>query len=109
MRAAIIEAHGGPEEIRLVTDFPDPQPAPGDVAIREDATSLNYHEIFSRNGMPGITVQMPMIMGIDIVGPVLALGEGVEGVGSGERVLVDPITRRVRGGLIGEMRHGRWE
>src|SRR3546814_8982539 len=106
MRAASLEALVGPGAVRLVTEFPDPQPAPGDGAIRVAATSLNDHDIFTRNGMPGITVPMPMIMGIDIAGTVLALGEGVEGVGIGDRVLVDPMIRTVRGGLIGEMRHG---
>ena len=106
MKAAIIENHGGPETVRLMEGFPDPKPAPGEVVLKVAATALNYHDIFTRNGMPGIAVPMPMIMGIDIAGTVTELGEGVEGFRVGDRVLVDPMIRTVRGGLIGEMRHG---
>lgn len=106
MRAAVIRAHGGPEVLSYVEDFPDPRPAAGEVIIRVGASSLNYHDIFTRRGMPGIEVPMPMIMGIDIAGTVQELGEGVTAFKVGDRVLVDPVNRELGGGLIGEMRHG---
>lgn len=106
MRAAVIHGHGGPDVLKYVTDFPDPKPAPGEVVLEVACSSLNYHDIFTRNGMPGITVPMPMIMGIDLAGTVRELGEGVTSVKVGDRVLVDPVNRSVGGGLIGETRHG---
>lgn len=106
MRAAVIETHGGPDVIRYVRDFPDPEAGSGEVVVEVGATSMNYHDVFTRNGMPGIKVPMPMIMGIDIAGTVRSLGSGVTGCKAGDRVLIDPMIRTVRGGLIGEMRHG---
>ena len=31
MRAVVLTAHGGPEAIEYVTDYPDPTPGPGEV------------------------------------------------------------------------------
>jgi alcohol dehydrogenase len=70
MKAAVIYEHGGPGSIRYVQDFPDPRPAAGEVVVRVKATALNYHDIFTRRGMPGIKVPMPCIMGIDFAGDI---------------------------------------
>ena len=105
MRAMVVHAHGGAEAMQLETGFPDPVPGEGDVVVRVRATSLNYHDVFTRRGMPGIKVPMPIIMGLDVAGEVAAIGPGVEGWAVGDRVLVDPINR-VEGGLMGETTHG---
>jgi len=106
MKAAVIYEHGGPGSIRYETSFPDPRPEPGDVIIRVGATSLNYHDIFTRRGMPGIKVPMPCIMGLDFAGEIVEVGAAVQGWKTGDRVLVDPVDRVGPGGLIGEMWHG---
>jgi NADPH:quinone reductase-like Zn-dependent oxidoreductase len=106
MRAAVIHGHGGPDALSYVADFPDPRPAAGEVVLEVACSSLNYHDIFTRNGMPGIAVPMPMIMGIDLAGTVREVGEGVTDFKAGDRVLVDPVNRSIGGGLIGETRHG---
>ena len=61
MKAAVIDEHGGPGSIRIDNNFPDPEPGPEDVVIKVGATTLNYHDIFTRKGMPGIKVPMPCI------------------------------------------------
>src|SRR5260370_16913059 len=68
------------------------------------ACSLNYHDVFTRRGMPGIRVPLPVVPGLDIAGEVAALGPGAEGVAIGARMLVDPIYPGI--GLMGEMRDG---
>ena len=73
------------------------------VAVK--ACSLNYHDVFTRRGMPGIKVPMPIIMGLDVAGEIAEVGPGVTGWKKGDRVLVDPINR-VEGGLMGETVHG---
>jgi alcohol dehydrogenase len=105
MRAAVIYQHGGPGSIEYIRDYPDPSPAPGEVVVRVGAATLNYHDIFTRRGMPGIKVPMPCIMGIDFAGEIVALGEGVTDWRVGQAVMIDPVDRK-RGGLIGEMRPG---
>ncbi len=105
MRAAVVREHGGPEVLEFENGFPDPQPGEGDVIVAVKATSLNYHDVFTRRGMPGIRVPMPAIMGIDFAGEIVELGSGVTGWTKGDRVLVDPVNR-VQGGLMGETIHG---
>ncbi|HEY0208839.1 quinone oxidoreductase family protein [Acerihabitans sp.] len=105
MKALVLREHGGNEKLRLENDFPDPQAGPGDVVLRVRASSLNYHDVFTRRGMPGITLPMPIIIGLDVAGEIVALGAGVDGWKIGDRVVVDPINR-VDGGLVGETTHG---
>lgn len=105
MRAVVLSEHGGLDKMAYVEDFPDPTPGEGDVVIRVKASSYNYHDIFTRRGMPGIKIPMPIIMGIDIAGEVVSVGPGVEGWAPGDRVLIDPINR-VEGGLMGETKNG---
>jgi len=105
MRAVVLQEHGGLDKLKFVEDFPHPVAAEGDVIVRVRATSLNYHDIFTRRGMPGIKIPMPIIMGIDIAGEVAEVGPGVDGWKPGDRVLIDP-ANRVEGGLMGETIHG---
>src|SRR5262252_671845 len=104
MRALVLRQHGA-DGLSLETGFPDPVAGDGDVVLRVRAASLNYHDIFTRRGMPGIKIPMPAIMGLDVAGEIVALGRGVEGWKIGDRVLGDPINR-VEGGLTGETVHG---
>ena len=104
MKAVVLREHGA-AGLRYEADFPDPAPATGDVVVRVRAASLNYHDIFTRRGMPGIKIPMPAIMGLDVAGEIAAVGSGVSGWRVGDRVLGDPINR-VEGGLVGETVHG---
>jgi len=106
VRAAVIREHGGPGSIRIEESFPDPRCGPEDVVIRVRATTLNYHDIFTRRGMPGIKVPMPCIMGVDFAGDIVEVGSAVTGWKAGDRVMVDPVDRVGPGGLMGEMWHG---
>ena len=104
MRAAVIREHGGLDQIRLEQDFPEPDVRPGWAKIAVKATSLNFHDIFSRRGMPGIKLPLPLIVGSDIAGEVVEVGEGVTGIAQGSRVLVDPLHLDL--GMIGERWNG---
>jgi len=104
MRAMVLREHGA-GGLRYETDFPDPTPGPGDVVLRVRAAALNYHDVFTRRGMPGIKIPMPAIMGLDVAGEIVAVGPGVSGWTVGDRVLGDPINR-IEGGLTGETVHG---
>ena len=101
MKAVVLYEHGGQDKLIFETDYRDPEIGPGDALIRVRASSLNYHDVFTRNGMPGIKLGLPVIPGLDVAGEIAELGPGVEGWSVGERVLVDPINR-VEGGLQGE-------
>ncbi|HEX9555305.1 MAG TPA: alcohol dehydrogenase catalytic domain-containing protein, partial [Reyranella sp.] len=105
MKAAVVREHGGPDRLNFESNFPDPKAGEGDVIVAVKASSLNYHDVFTRRGMPGIKVPMPAIMGLDVAGEIAEVGPGVSGWRKGDRVLVDPINR-VEGGLMGETVHG---
>jgi len=105
MKAAVVREHGGPAVLNYEANFPDPAPGARDVIVAAKASSLNYHDVFTRRGMPSIKVPMPAIMGLDVAGEIAELGAGVIGWKKGDRVLVDPINR-VEGGLMGETVHG---
>jgi len=109
MRAAVVHAHGGPEQTVFEPAWPRPAVKPGYVLLRVRACSLNYHDIFTRRSMPGIKVPLPIVIGSDIAGEIAELGPGVNGWAAGDRVLVDPLPVADEGapkGMIGEMYDG---
>lgn len=109
MKAIVFHEHGGLDVLRY-TDIDTPEPGPGEVRVAVEACSLNYHDVFTRRGMPGIKTPLPMIPGCDAAGRVDALGQGVTGWSPGDRVLVDPVQwsddGRIR--MIGDTRWGAY-
>ena len=61
MRAIVLNGHGGVDALEYDEHFPDPECGEDDVVVRVRSTSLNYHDIFTRNGMPGIKINMPIM------------------------------------------------
>ena len=104
MKALVLKAHGGLDQLSVVTDKPVPDVVPGHVLVRVRASSFNYHDVFTVRGMPGIKVPLPVVIGLDLSGDVAAIGEGVTGWKVGDRVLVNPVNRQK--GLVGEMLDG---
>jgi len=102
MKAAITTAHGGRETISVVEDWPDPVAGAGQVVVEIAACAVNFHDIFTRRGMPGIKLKLPVVVGSDIAGTISAIGSGVEGWSVGDRVLIDPVLREGTFGMIGE-------
>lgn len=108
MRAVIFEQHGGPEVLRVVDDWPEPQPGPGEVVVGIEACALNHLDVFVRRGMPGVPVALPHVSGGDMAGTVVEVGEGVTSFDIGQRVLVDPMITLPNGkhGALGENADG---
>jgi alcohol dehydrogenase len=104
MRAAVIREHGDIDNILIEEDFPEPELESGWARIAVKATSLNYHDIFSRRGMPGIQLPLPLVIGSDIAGEVVEVASDVKGVRTGDRVLIDPLD--MQRGMIGERWNG---
>ena len=106
MKAAILEDHGDRDRI-VYRDVPDPTIGADEILLSVRATSVNFHDIFTRRGMPGIEIEFPLITGSDVAGEIREVGEAVEGWQARDRVLVDPITSDPnRPGMIGETSHG---
>jgi zinc-binding alcohol dehydrogenase/oxidoreductase len=104
VKAVRIHEDGGPEVLRY-EDAPDPSPGPGEVLIRLRAASLNHLDLWVRKGLP--SVPKPRILGADGAGVVEELGEGVDGLAHGSRVVVNPaIEHDGRISVIGEHSDG---
>jgi alcohol dehydrogenase len=91
MKAVVFYQHGGIDKLVFEPDYPDPQATPDQVRIRVRAVALNYFDIFSRRGMPSVSVPLPMITGGDIAGEVEQAGAEVTGWKPGDRVVVNPL------------------
>ncbi len=90
MRAVYYETAGGPE-VLIHGEVPDPEPGPVDVVVEVAATALNRLDVIQRNGwfqLEGFSY--PHIAGMDMAGVVSAVGDRVQGVAVGDRVVVDP-------------------
>jgi len=106
MRAMLTTAHGDRSVLKLDENFPDPVADDGEVIVDIHATAVNFHDLFTRRGMPGIKIDLPIIVGSDIAGVVSAVGKGTDPDWIGKRVLVEPILQGDRFGMYGETCHG---
>jgi NADPH:quinone reductase-like Zn-dependent oxidoreductase len=85
MRAVVITKHGGPGVLR-VEQRPDPQLSPGTVRIDVAAAGINFADVMARMGLYRDAPKTPCIVGYEVAGTVLELGDGVEGLAPGQRV-----------------------
>ena len=88
MKALCFHHHGGPDVLRY-EDVADPTPGKGQVLVEVKACALNHLDIFVMQGWPGLDLEMPHWGGADIAGVVAGLGEGVTGIETGRRVVID--------------------
>ncbi|WP_232495159.1 quinone oxidoreductase family protein [Novosphingobium kaempferiae] len=79
----IVRAHGGPEVIER-EDFAVPSPGPGEVVIETEAVGLNFIDTYYRKGL--YPDALPISLGSESVGRIVALGDGVTGLSVGDRV-----------------------
>jgi len=103
MRAVLTTDHGDLSKLQYVEDYPMPTPEEDEAVIKIAACSLNFHDIFTRRGMPGIKIGLPVVVGSDISGEVTETGSDDTAHWIGKRVLLDPVFRDgKRAGMIGE-------
>jgi NADPH:quinone reductase-like Zn-dependent oxidoreductase len=90
MKAVLFRQHGGPEVLEY-TDFPTPEPKPGEALIRLRAAALNRMDVMVRNGWPGIKLELPHINGADGAGEIVAFGSEKETgeLETGDRVVIN--------------------
>ena len=81
-RTVIIEAFGGPEQLKLV-DRPVGDPGPGEIRIKHEAVGLNYIDVYQRTGL--YPNQLPLALGLEAAGTVVAVGDGVSHLKAGDR------------------------
>ena len=120
MTAVRLTGYGGLERLQFGDDLPTPKAEPGEVLIQVTAAGMNNTDINTRTGWynqsvtSGTTadggqsgfgvdsgglgdwggdITFPRIQGADVVGRIVAVGEGVRRDRIGERVVCDPYMR----------------
>lgn len=86
MQALLSVAPGGPETLELTT-LPDPQPGKGQLLISVKAAGVNFPDTLIIRDLYQMKPPRPFAPGGEIAGEVLAVGEGVNGLKPGDRVL----------------------
>lgn len=81
-KTAIIEAHGGPEQFRIV-ERPVGDPGPGEIRIAHKAIGLNFIDVYQRSGL--YPMDLPHAMGMEAAGVIEAVGAGVTHLVAGDR------------------------
>ena len=89
MKAVILNEHGGPEVLRLA-EVPDPKIKANEVLIEVRACAMNHLDVWTRNGLPGITIPLPHILGCDVAGVVREVGALVTWARAGDEVMIQP-------------------
>lgn len=85
MKALLCEALG-PAETLVIRDLPEPEPGPGEIAIRVTAAALNFFDTLVIEGRYQVKPPLPFSPSAECAGVVSALGQGVTGWRVGERV-----------------------
>lgn len=83
---AIICRGFGPIDTLDYADMPDPVAGPGQVVIRVEAAGVNFPDGLLVQGLYQMKPDAPFVPGMEAVGVVTALGDGVTGVALGDRV-----------------------
>jgi NADPH:quinone reductase-like Zn-dependent oxidoreductase len=89
MKVMRMHQHGGPEVLKLEQIDP-PRPKPGHVIVQVKACAMNRLDLWTRNGLPGLRIPMPHILGSDIAGIVEEVGEEATGAEAGQEVVLQP-------------------
>ena len=83
MKAVRVHAHGGVDALTF-DDVPEPTPGPGQVVVRLAAAGVNFIDTYQRSGQ--YRADLPITLGAEGAGEVVAVGEGVEDVSVGQHV-----------------------
>ncbi|MEL7430260.1 MAG: alcohol dehydrogenase catalytic domain-containing protein, partial [Pseudomonadota bacterium] len=113
MKAMVLTGHGGMDKLEFHADWPVPVPAPDEVLIKVHACGMNNTDVNTRSGWYSKAVTdatsgdgydtvdeedptwgaapltFPRIQGADVVGTVVAVGEGANKDLIGKRVMND--------------------
>jgi NADPH:quinone reductase-like Zn-dependent oxidoreductase len=87
MKALVAHAVGEPVEVLRLEERPVPEPGRGQVRIRVQAAPVNLNDLHIMRGRYGFAPELPVVLGQESVGVIDALGDGVDGLAPGQRVI----------------------
>ncbi|WP_426209365.1 NADPH:quinone oxidoreductase family protein [Massilia sp. TWP1-3-3] len=86
MKAVVCNAWGLPDTL-VVQELPDPVPGPGQVALDVMAAGVNFPDVLIIQGKYQFKPELPFTPGSELSGVVRAVGEGVEQLKVGDKVI----------------------
>ena len=86
MRAVVCSQFGPPEDLSVV-ELADPDPGPGEVLIQVEAASVTFPDTLMLEDKYQFKADLPYVPGGEVAGTVAALGDDVDTVDVGSRVL----------------------
>src|SRR5277367_4191493 len=89
MKALLSRQPGGPETL-VLEELADPVAGPGEVRVAVRACAVNYPDLLIIQDLYQFKPPRPFAPGAEVAGVVDAVGEGVEQVRVGDRVLLSP-------------------
>jgi len=90
MKALLSKNPGGPETL-VLDEVPDPVPGSKEVRVAVRACGVNYPDLLIIQDLYQYKPSRPFAPGAEIAGVVDAVGEGVEHLRAGDRVLMSPV------------------
>lgn len=86
MKAVVCKEFGPPEQL-VVEDHPDPTPGPGQVLVEVKAAAVTFPDTLMLEDKYQFKAEPPYVPGGEVAGVVAALGDGVESLSIGDRIV----------------------
>jgi len=86
VKAVVFHEFGGLDVLQL-EEVEDQRPGVGEVAVDVAAAALNHLDVDVREGVSRFPVDLPFILGLEVVGRISEVGADVEGWHVGDRVM----------------------
>ena len=86
MKAVVCKQFGPPEDL-VIEDVPDPVAGPGEVVVTTRAIPITFPDTLMLEDKYQFKAELPYIPGAEVVGDVAEVGEGVDGIAVGDRVI----------------------
>ncbi|WP_109478236.1 zinc-dependent alcohol dehydrogenase family protein [Paraburkholderia sp. C35] len=87
MKVLLAHSFGEPKDVLRIEERPLPEPGPGQVRVRVKVTPIHASDLSVLRDRYGYTAPLPAIVGLESVGTIDALGEGVDGLTVGQDVI----------------------
>jgi len=84
---ALVQTGNGGFDVLQVQERPDPSVGPGEVRIAVKAAGVNFADTMARVGLYPDAPKPPCVMGYEVAGTIESLGEGVDTLAVGDRVI----------------------
>jgi len=94
MKAVRIHEHGNVDVLKT-EDINKPSCNNNQIRIKVKACSINHLDIWVRNGLPGLPIKLPLILGSDASGTIDKVGKNIKDYSIGDNVVIQPGTFNV--------------